>query len=279
VIDDYVFDFAGTLEYLETLTGTTTLNQDLTINKDLRIEQGRNNNNYRLNVYGDLENNNNYNPGSAIISLAGGTDQIITGTGILLTVEISKTGGTALLGVDMAISSLMLRAGDFSLNNHTVTGQVTVNGGALVGEGTVVGDVTVNSGGTLKAGSPLGLIRINGNLALNTGAALFVDIQGGTPGTQHDQIIVTGTVTIDGAMLTGSTSVELTVPITIIANDAVDAIIGGGFANAPNEGDVVAINGESYRVSYTGGSGNDLTLTQGAQNYIYLPLVLRNRGP
>ena len=122
--------------------------------------------------------------------------------------------------------------------------------------GLVFASLTVTKGVLV----PGGQITVNGSFLLNADASLAIDIAGNTPGTEHDQVIVNGTVTINGAVLTGSTTTAPTATITIIANDASDAIVGSRFSGAPNNGDIVTIGGQNYVISYIGGTGNDVTL-------------------
>ncbi|MFC1759604.1 hypothetical protein ACFL2H_12700, partial [Planctomycetota bacterium] len=107
---------------------------------------------------------------------------------------------------------------------------------------------------------------------LNVGGADFeigvfaVELAGRTAGNGpgfHDQLNVTGTVTIDP-----QTILELTVPIdfqpftndvyVIIRNDGVDPVAGQFQGLSPDT--VVAISGHEFSISYVGGDGNDVVL-------------------
>jgi hypothetical protein len=98
-----------------------------------------------------------------------------------------------------------------------------------------------------------------GNLAL-AGAAQF-EITGTTLGTQYDNINVTGSVTLTGAtlQLIGAYVPAVGDTFTIITNDAADPVVGG-FAGLP-EGSTISFNGVVLRVTYVGGTGNDVVLT------------------
>lgn len=78
-------------------------------------------------------------------------------------------GGTAKL---IAANGISLSAGD-----------------VLSGNGTVQGNVTTNSG-TITPGTGPGRITVDGNLNLSNGTYV-VEVNGATPATQHDQIVVT----------------------------------------------------------------------------------------
>jgi hypothetical protein len=70
--------------------------------------------------------------------------------------------------------------------------------------------------------------------------------------------MINGGATIN---LSGTTQGQLTqgMVLTLIKNTAVTPI-AGAFANLP-DGGIVTINGNNFQASYSGGDGNDLTLT------------------
>ena len=85
-------------------------------------------------------------------------------------------------------------------------------------------------------------------------------------GTSYDQIDVTGTVSIQSAKLTLSLGYTPNVgdSFILIVNDGTDAISGtvktsDGFTLA--QGDTFTSGGYTFQISYTGGTGNDLTVT------------------
>ncbi|QDU31658.1 Hemolysin, chromosomal [Anatilimnocola aggregata] len=89
------------------------------------------------------------------------------------------------------------------------------------------------------------------------------EINGLTPGTQHDQTQVTGVVDLGGAELQVIGSF---VPnpgtlqqIVLITNNGADPVVGT-FDQLP-EGSAVTLNGQSLFISYAGGDGNDVVLS------------------
>ena len=80
----------------------------------------------------------------------------------------------------------------------------------------------------------------------------------------NSQLRVTGTVDLNGTTFNGTLGAGFTPTLgqtfTIIDNDGVDPV-QGTFAGVPQNG-FVTIGGASYKVSYTGGTGNDVTLTR-----------------
>jgi len=84
-----------------------------------------------------------------------------------------------------------------------------------------------------------------------------------TKRAEADQVIANGVTIESGAQfsLVSLASRTLT-PGTVfiaIANTSADPI-SGTFSNLP-DGGIVTINGNNFQVSYSGGNGNDLTLT------------------
>ena len=140
---------------------------------------------------------------------------------------------------------------------------IVTAGGTLSGTGTV-GGVVVDNGGTIAPGQSPGCLS-TGTLALN--GIYELEISGTTPCTEHDQIQVTGSVSlasptinfIYGSLpLAGQT-------FTIIENDAADAVTGT-FANPETggawlEGESALAGTVTYSISYVGGDGNDVVLT------------------
>lgn len=151
------------------------------------------------------------------------------------------------------------------VGNHTIAtlngtrGDITVYyDGTLKGTGTV-GVLTVMSGGNLATGQSPGCIT-SGNFVMS--GTLEQEIAGATACSGYDQVQVTGSVTLSGALtvslLNGFVPSKNQV-YTIITNDGADAV-SGTFANLA-EGAIVTIGGTQFRVSYVGGDGNDVTLT------------------
>ncbi|MBL0141947.1 MAG: IPTL-CTERM sorting domain-containing protein [Betaproteobacteria bacterium] len=180
---------------------------------------------------------------------------ILAGFGALTKVG---TGRLTLAGASTNLGTMSVSGGSV-LVTGSMTGPVTVNaGGTLGGTGTVSGSVTVNAGGTIAPGLSPGVIN-TGSVTL--GGATAIEILGTTLGTQYDNINVTGTVTIAGGTLSlsGAYVPVLGDVFTIISNDGADAVTGT-FAGLA-EGATIGFNGATLRISYVGGTGNDVVLT------------------
>lgn len=125
----------------------------------------------------------------------------------------------------------------FPLRKNTTTrglGSVTTinvgSGGSFGGTGSYTGTVNVNAGGALAPGASPGILTITGNTAMASGSALQIELNGRNPGTGYDQLVVNGTVTLNGPTLSAQLGFD---PFPgspdrffIVANDAGDAITG-----------------------------------------------------
>ncbi len=173
------------------------------------------------------------------------------------------TGTLTLTGSNTFSGGATIDSGTLLANNAsgsaTGSGPVSVNSGAtLGGTGTVSGSVTVNSGGTLAPGAGGTSIFNTGNLILASGSDLDIVLNGNTAGTEYDQVNVTGTVAVTGSILnlSGTRSAHDGTILTIINNDAADAITGTFQGLA--EGASTTFGGVTYTASYVGGTGNDM---------------------
>lgn len=227
------------------------------------------------------------NLGSGKVSLSTGSTLKVTGAGTIdntigLSGSASYTSNvaTTLSGViDGSGGFTKLGAGTLTLSaTNTYSGTTTVSEGKLIVSGSIgtattvasgailggagtVAAVTVSSGGTLAPGASPGILY-TGNLTLASGSTLEIEL-GGTTAGQYDQVDVTGAVTLTGSTLSGAFSggyaVGATTTFTIINNDGSDAVTGtfSGLA----EGGTFTFGGTSFKISYVGGTGNDVTLT------------------
>ena len=159
----------------------------------------------------------------ATISGTGGLTKNGPGT-LTLTVDNSYQGTTS-------VTAGLLLVNNPGAGSGTGTGPVDVSGtGTLGGTGNVGGSLTATGSGTVAPGSP-----ISGTTVLDTGAVSFTagttfqaQVNGNTPGTGHDQLNVTGSVTLNGATL----SLSGTIPsspsqvVVLISNDGSEPVSG-----------------------------------------------------
>ncbi len=99
--------------------------------------------------------------------------------------------GTLIVNGSLTSSSIQLNGGRLSGNGSL--GSLTINGGTLNGNGTYA-DVNAISG-TIQPGDSIGTITITGNYTQGAGMEYAVEIDG----SLSDQIVISGTATIDNA--------------------------------------------------------------------------------
>jgi hypothetical protein len=204
-------------------------------------------------------------------AISGSGPITIGGTGNWLTIVGNHPyGGTITVEAGSTYGALFLSGA--TLPNATLNLKYILTGNGTVGPlSTTAGGPYISPGSSQSCcgGNGSGIIN-TGNLSFTTGS-YYVDINGPTPGSGHDQLNATGTVAIGanttGLYLTmgGSYVPAVGAEIVIVNNDGVDAV-SGRFRNpstgaAYAEGTIVALNGADFRLSYVGGSGNDVSLT------------------
>ncbi|HWD20674.1 MAG TPA: hypothetical protein VHB20_15505 [Verrucomicrobiae bacterium] len=168
--------------------------------------------------------------------------------------------GTIQLPVGDTIVAGTLRANGGAL---AANGTLLINGGVVDGSGSI--GVSLVTGGLISpgVGGP-GRLSFTSGLNLGPSATVSLDGVGTVPGSQYDQLAVTGAVSLGGAQLQ-VVSLPTVAPGTtfvIITNDAIDPVVGT-FQGLP-ENATLTISGQLFRIHYAGGHGNDVTLVRGA---------------
>jgi len=115
-------------------------------------------------------------------------------------VTIDRPGSSPVITVDLDSTVEMIDLHEMLIVpagiQLTVQNVLSVHpGGILAGEGEIAGDVI--SEGSIAPGSSAGTLTIDGDLTLQPAGVLAIEIAG--PG-QHDQLIVTGTIDVDGTL-------------------------------------------------------------------------------
>jgi autotransporter-associated beta strand protein len=177
----------------------------------------------------------------------------VSGSGSL---DVQDAGRVVFTGSNSYSGTLQILGGNALV--HGSCAAMIVQGGGFLGGTGLVSTVQLNSG-TLAPGASPGRLATS-NLFLNVNPSLAVELNGLTPGVDYDQVVVRGSVRVDGllAITLGFTPPPGTV-FTIIDNDGSDAVLAP-FRNLA-EGVVTNVGGVALRISYTGGDGNDVTLT------------------
>ena len=117
--------------------------------------------------------------------------------------------------------------------------------------------------GDLRPGSSPGQVTYGGNAFLGAATTTEIELGGLDAGSDFDQLIVTGDITLDGVLdvsIFGGHSVELFEEYMIVD---VAGSLSGEFAGL-SEGALVGNFGEDLFISYVDGDGNDVVLFSGA---------------
>ena len=168
---------------------------------------------------------------------------------------VSNTGSTFL-------GTMVINQGNVTFaDNFSSMDNLTVSGGSVSGAGSV-GKV-FGLAGSILPGDTVGALTTN-NLSLNSLTTLGIGIVTIPSGT-NDSLIVNGSVLLNNSVL----SVSVTLPstqilsvgnsFTIVKNDSTD-LINGTFLNQL-QGSFYIVGNYTFQISYTGGTGNDVTLT------------------
>jgi autotransporter-associated beta strand protein len=225
--------------------------------------------------------------GGALRSFSGGTntstgDITLTGTSVTIRAETgaplvlsgvisgsTPTGltfgggdGTITVGGNSTFSGPILLLSGTALVTGTLLGSDwSLNSATLGGTGTV-GRISPEGGaGTVSPGTSPGALTVSGNLTLDSTKTFGVELNGTTAGTGYDQLVVAGTVNLGSSTLNAALGFasKRGNAFRIIDNDGADAVVGT-FNGLP-EGASLTIGGVPFVISYAGGTGNDVILT------------------
>ncbi len=166
---------------------------------------------------------------------------------------------------------IVVNAGTLLVNGALASGGAVTAYTTLGGTGRIAGHVSV-IGGTLAPGAfGPGQLTLGGNLTLtgNEGmpAKLHIELAGTEAGVNHDQIVLTNpnavvsveNTGIDVHLLDGFRPPEGTV-FTIVDNQGANSV-QGAFTGLDAFNNISVGDFFRFRVSITGGDGNDITLT------------------
>jgi autotransporter-associated beta strand protein len=182
------------------------------------------------------------------------------------------SGMLTLAGANSYAGATTVTAGTLRINSQTGsatgTGAVRVTAGTLGGQGIIAGLVTMGTGngaGAVLAPSvgsnQLAILTIQRALTFKADSTYTYRLNTRNPSA--DQVIVRGVTIETGAQFSfqqlGNIRLSSGSIFTVINNTSTIPITGT-FVNLPDNS-TFTIGRNSYQVSYSGGDGNDLTLT------------------
>jgi len=197
-------------------------------------------------------------------SSIGGTGDIVINPGITgSTNTLTKVGAGAvtLAGANTYTGATTVSAGTLVIAGTHTSATTVGNGGTLGHPGSITGNVTIQSGGLDAPNTGTSLRSITGNFSLNSGGTLRLRLNGSTAGAQFDQLVVSGTVTLGGALdvicgpnlASGSTF--------RILDKAGTTTTATTFTGKAENSTFVSAEGYTFRINYNSGTGNDIVLT------------------
>lgn len=179
----------------------------------------------------------------------------------------SGSGLQTLAGTNTYSGSTLLTGGSLLVDGSIVS-PVSLAGGFLGGSGTVDAVVSGSgAGGGIAPGNSPGQLTISEDVTLESSQSFAAELNGVTPGTEHDQLVMSGTgavLTLNSPTLAATVSGYVPTPgdeLTLIDLADPGATIVGTFQDLP-EGAAVEIDGFAFTISYAGGTDmNDVVLT------------------
>ncbi len=245
---------------------------------------------------GRLDISNHFAPGVSVGSIAG--DGLVYLGGLMLTVGANErsttfsgviqdggsyggTGGSlnkigagvlTLSGANTYSGTTTVSAGGLKVANDTGsatgTGKISVSVGTFGGEGIVAGAVQVGNGSgpganltPSVASSEPAIVTVQSKVTFKADGRFTWRLN--SKKVKADQVKAAGLALESGAQFQMDVVANQRVPIGqsfVAINNTSGTAITGTFANLP-EGTVVTVGENSFQVSYSGGDGNDLTLT------------------
>jgi hypothetical protein len=193
---------------------------------------------------------------------------VIAGDGTL-----TKTGSGSLILTSAntfnvsSIPTVQVLEGRLIVNNTSGSGTgaarvAVLAAAALAGNGHIAGATTIHAGARLEAGDGLGILGFGGALSLESSATTAFQLGGNLRGAEYDSLSIGGTLQLGGLLdvsLVNGFAASAGEEFLLIDKLSTNAITGT-FAGLA-EGAIFSAAGQSFRISYLGGNGNDVVLT------------------
>ena len=138
-----------------------------------------------------------------------------------------------------APGELALEGGSVAIGDHLQVWET----GVLSGEGTVTGDL-VNVGQIAPGFSP-GVIQIDGEFSQQALGNLSIEIEGLSPGNQHDQLVISGNATLSGTL-----SIDLVNGFSPQLGDTFQVLAAANVFNAFDTVELPVLSGLGWEVNY-----------------------------
>ncbi len=252
-----------TLTGAHTFTGTTTVSAGT-------LELGDGTTNGSVDASTGITNNT-----AVVFNVVGNqaSNRVISGTG---TVTKTGAGTLTLTGTHTYTGTTTISVGTLVLSGTASSSSFGISGGTLRGGGTC-GALSLNSGGVAPGiVASTGTLSASGNTNLSAGGTMTVRVAGyATPGTDHDRLASTGTLTLGG-------SSALVVDLSGLASigTASGIITCSGSPTGTFTTCTVVNNPSNYNVAlnYTSGSVSVAVAAAGARTVYWNPLGSSSDG-
>ncbi len=208
--------------------------------------------------------------GDGSVALGAGTLTFGDATSTTFGGTISGSGGLVLKGAGTkTFTASSTHSGATQISQGTVhlkgavwtASNVALQGGTLglSGQGGLTQSLTA-TGGTFAPGFAPTRDGKTGSVVFNAATTFAADVTSTTPG-QYTRLATTGTVALGGAALALSATVAPVIgnSYVILDNDGVEPLVGT--FDALPEGSGFNAVGARFKVTYAGGTGNDVVLT------------------
>ncbi len=200
--------------------------------------------------------NNNYVQGVMVYAFQNGGTFLNYGT--VTNNSTFSNGGMVLIAPGAALFTFSLGSYEQSAGSTVVDGLfasnsvIQIDGGTMSGSGLIRGDVVM--GGTMSPGDSPGVLTMQGNYTQLPGGTFLAEIAGLAPGTQYDQLLVSGTAALDGTL-----DVDLLNGFVVQVGDSFVLMTFGSESGQFSTLDLPTLpRYEQWLLSY---SANDLTLS------------------
>lgn len=208
--------------------------------------------------------------GDNIVVGSNNLDTTFSGTLSIASLTKEGDGTLTLASGNGYLGGLTVNAGTVLITNTlgsaTGSGPVTVNSGSFGGTGIATGPATIgldsgNEAILSPGNSDTGTLTIKKTLTFDATGTYACELN--SDSATADKVVAKGVTINSGALFSGSDLGATVLPagtvFTVIDNTAATAI-SGTFSNL-SDGSITTIGSNNYQVSYSGGDGNDLTLT------------------